>query len=106
MAREFTSGFYNTTAWKNCREEYKRMRGYLCEDCLAKGIYTPGIIVHHIEELTPLNIENPEVTLNFGNLRLLCRECHAKEHEALYRARRHGQRFTVDENGNVAPLGL
>lgn len=99
MAKEFTNGFYNTTAWKNCREEYKKMRGYLCEDCLARGIYTPGVIVHHIEELTPLNIYNPEITLNFNNLRLVCRKCHEEEHR-----RRKGLRYTVDQNGRVTAI--
>ena len=80
MAREFAQAFYNSTAWKRCREAYKHKRSYLCENCLRRGIYKAGEIVHHKIELDPVNINNPEVTLNFDNLELLCRDCHAEVH--------------------------
>ena len=48
---------------------------------MARGLYTPGEIVHHIVELTPGNIADPSITLNWDNLRLVCRECHANEHK-------------------------
>lgn len=101
MAREFAKRFYKSQAWKKCRDGYAQSVGYLCEDCLAKGIYTPGIIVHHVEELTPLNIDNPEVTLNYSNLKLVCRECHALEHEQMYQARRRKRRYDIDADGRV-----
>ena len=97
MAKEFTNGFYKTAAWKKCRAEFIKYKGGLCEDCLKRGIYTPGVIVHHIEELTPLNITNPEVLLGFDNLRLVCRDCHAREHKPSSK----GLRYIVDENGAV-----
>ena len=81
MAKEFAQSFYNSTAWKRCREVYKRERAYLCENCLRKGIYKAGEIVHHKIEIDPININNPEITLNFDNLELLCRDCHAAMHE-------------------------
>ena len=31
-------------------------------------------------ELTPDNINDPAVSLSWSNLRLLCRDCHAKRH--------------------------
>lgn len=80
MARAFTDGFYNTKAWKSCRESYKRSKGGLCEDCLKRGIITAGAEVHHVKELTPKNIHDPNVTLNWNNLALLCKDCHAKRH--------------------------
>lgn len=67
--------FYNSTAWKKCREAYKAMVHYQCEMC--GGV---GEIVHHKDTLTPDNISNPDVTLNFRNLRLLCRKCHGSMH--------------------------
>lgn len=97
MAQEFARAFYNSTAWKRCREEYKRERAYLCEDCLRRGIYKSGVIVHHVEELTPLNINNPEITLNHSNLRLVCRDCHALEHDRRFK----NKRYTVDDSGRV-----
>ena len=78
--------------------------GGLCERCLAKGMYVPAVIVHHKEWLTPENISDPNVTLNFGNLEALCRECHEEEHsEANIQAkhRKHAKRYTVDRMGHV-----
>ena len=76
-------------------------RGYLCENCLKRGIYKPGVIVHHVEELTPYNIENPEVSLSWSNLRLVCRECHSKEHDK----RMKDKRYTFGSNGEVIVNG-
>ena len=97
MAREFTNGFYKTAAWKSCREAYAKSVGYLCEDCLAKGIYTPGEIVHHMIEIDPVNITNPEVLLSFDNLRLVCRKCHAERHTRP----RKGRRYVIGDDGRV-----
>lgn len=61
------------------------------------GIYRPGEIVHHKIEMDPVTIENPELALGFGNLELLCRECHAKMHDA----RTKNNRFIIGEDGRV-----
>ena len=67
--------------------------------CLAKGIYKPGEIVHHKIHLTPNNVNNPAVTLNWDNLQLVCRDCHAEIHE------KNGgnRRYAVDAWGRVSP---
>ena len=65
----------------------------MCERCLAHGLYIPGEIVHHKIHLTPENISDPNVSLNFDNLELLCRNCHADEHTRLKK------RYRFDENG-------
>lgn len=80
MAKPFARKFYSSKAWQDCRNEYAKRRHHLCENCLRQGIYKPGTIVHHKIELDPVNIEDPEVTLNFDNLELLCRECHTQAH--------------------------
>ena len=72
--------------------------GGLCEDCLERGEITPGEIVHHIVELTPENISNPEIALSWGNLRLVCRKCHGMHH------RKKKKRYEVDEFGRVTIL--
>ena len=97
MAREFAKQFYSSKAWQDCRDAYAKKAHHLCEECLRKGIYTPGIIVHHIEELNPMNIHNPEVALSFNNLELLCRSCHGEQHNARDKARR----YSFDDLGNV-----
>ena len=62
---------------------------------MEKGIYKSGEIVHHKTELTPENIDKPEITLCWDNLRLVCRECHAEQHGKRQR------RYSVDEYGRV-----
>ena len=95
MAQEFAKQFYSSKAWQDCRNSYAASKGHLCEDCLKRGLYTPGEIVHHIIQITPTNINNPEVVLNFDNLRLVCRDCHAEEHKA------HKRRYKIDKDGRV-----
>ena len=94
--QEFATKLYKSKAWQRTREAYLKKAGGLCEVCLKKGLYRPGEIVHHIVPLTPENIENPEMTLAFSNLQLLCRDCHGKMHE------RVEKRYTVDELGRVS----
>jgi 5-methylcytosine-specific restriction endonuclease McrA len=87
--------FYGSTQWQDCRTAYMKYRHGLCEDCLAKGIFTPAEIVHHVIELTPDNIDNPNITLSFGNLRAVCRSCHLEEHGLKKR------RYEVTPDGRV-----
>lgn len=93
--KPFAEAFYNSPAWKSARKAYAKSKGNLCERCLAKGLYNPGIIVHHKIHLTPENIGDPSITLNWDNLELLCRDCHGEEHKKIRR------RYTVDELGRV-----
>lgn len=83
MAREFAKKFYSSGAWRAVEVQYARDHHYLCENCLRKGIYRAGEIVHHKIELDPVNINNPEIALSFDNLELLCRECHAERHKMI-----------------------
>lgn len=81
MAREFAKQFYNSARWKKCRSSYISYRrsidGGMCETCHE----VPGYIVHHKEELQPWNINDPDVTLNFDNLKYDCHICHNKENK-------------------------
>lgn len=82
MARDFAGNFYQSKTWIKCRKSYVSKRvsidGGLCERCQS----TIGVITHHIKHITPLNINDPEITLNHDNLEYLCMECHAQEHNA------------------------
>ena len=80
MAKEWAKSFYKSKEWRECREAYIQSVNGLCERCLGKDIVKPGYIVHHIEHLTPENIDDPEVTLNWNNLEYVCKECHDREH--------------------------
>lgn len=64
---------------------------------MQNGIVSPGEIVHHVIEVTPENISNPDIILNWSNLELLCRKCHAAEHES----EQNRKRYIVDEHGRA-----
>lgn len=97
MARDFAKSFYSSKRWQDCRNGYARSVGFLCENCLRRGIYKPGDIVHHRIEIDPININNPEVALNWNNLELLCRECHAEAHDE----RKKDRRYVIGDNGEI-----
>ena len=94
--REFAKGFYTGDMWKETRKAYASSVGWLCEECLAKGLYTPGKVVHHIIPLTPKNISDPNITLGWSNLRLVCQDCHARIHR-----QNKGKRYQVTDDGKV-----
>ncbi len=106
MAKEFAKVFYNSKEWKECRKGYISFVHGLCEKCLKKGIVKPGKIVHHTIKLTPDNINDPYISLNWDLLEYDCQDCHNQEH--------HGNNEEVireglifDEQGNlvkVSPL--
>lgn len=99
--REWYTKFIKSFAWEKCSESYMTYVNGLCEECRRNGKLTPAEEVHHKIKLTPLNVNNPEISLNWDNLEALCKECHMKKH-------RKTKRWKVDEEGNVtliAPLG-
>lgn len=93
--QEFAKAFYKSKRWQHTRLAYLKSVGGLCERCLAKGLYHPAVIVYHKVYIDSSNINNPEVTLNFGNLEALCRNCHEQEHD------KSGRRYKISEDGSV-----
>lgn len=105
MARDFAKSFYRSKAWKNTREAYKNSQHGLCERCAKNGTLSVGTIVHHITHLTPENINDPEVSLSFDNLELVCRNCHADLHPEIYsKAAEDEPRYAFDEDGNLIDI--
>jgi hypothetical protein len=88
--------FYKSKAWRQCRDAYFASVHGLCERC--GGV---GKIVHHVDYLTPDNINDPSVTLNFDNLELLCQDCHNREHHG---ANAVGDGLAFDEDGNLVKV--
>ena len=93
--KPWAKDFYCSQAWKSTREAYKSSVGGLCELCWSKKIVKPGEIVHHKVPLTPENISDPQITLSFDNLCLVCRDHHAQLHD------RRQRRYKVDDQGRV-----
>lgn len=100
--KPYAREFYSSKAWKDTRTAYAKSKRNLCEICLSKGIIKSGVIVHHKVHLDPDNINDPNITLNWNNLQLVCRDCHAAIHDQRQR------RYKLDEMGRVifldAPL--
>jgi len=94
--RDFAKGFYKSQAWKQCRAAYAKSKRGLCEICLSRGLYRPGVIVHHKVHVEPETITDPHVLLDWQNLQLVCRDCHAELHAA-----KEGRRYRFDENGRL-----
>lgn len=104
MSTEWASQFYRTNAWDRCRVAYRSYRRGLCERCLKRGIVTPGTEVHHIIPLTPKNINNPNITLSWKNLMLLCTSCHDEVHAEMQKKQRKSHvRFEVGKDGEIIP---
>lgn len=78
--------FYNSPEWKRLAAEVMRDHHNECEDCAAKGDYSPAVTVHHEHEVR----EHPELALTryivdeSGNerevLHPLCNICHNERH--------------------------
>lgn len=100
MARSIDSSFYKTIAWKHTRKNYIQYKQGLCEDCLAKGIYTPATCVHHQIELTEDNRYNPEIAYGYDNLVALCHDCHNIRHN-----RKRERRYEIGTDGTVEVTG-
>lgn len=97
--KPWAKAFYLSPQWRDCREGYMKKVGGLCERCYKEGLIKPAVIVHHRIHLSPSNIGEPSITLNFDNLEALCRSCHEEVH------RRGEKRYTVDREGRVHAVG-
>ena len=93
--------FYTSRKWRTCRTSFAKAKGNLCEECLKRGIIEPGskdqpLETHHKIPLTAENIRDPEITMNWDNLELLCKRCHDKKQT------RRQKRWRCDEFGRVS----
>lgn len=77
--REFAKEFYRGKAWRECSRAYMTSKHYVCERC--GGV---AVICHHKTYLTPENITDPAIALNWDNLEALCHNCHDLEHMQKY----------------------
>lgn len=93
MAREFAESFYNSKEWIKCRNGYMQSKNYICERC-----GNVAEICHHKIELTPDNIDSPDITLNSDLLMALCLDCHNRVHGNGDTTR---EGLTFDSNGNL-----
>ena len=69
-----------------------------------------GLRISHTErlltaaELTPDNINDPDIALGFDNLRYDCLKCHNEEHNGAKDCAPGLVRYRFDEQGELVPL--
>jgi len=80
------SDFYKSPEWINLRKQLmihrsSPIKGLVCKHCheaILRGIDCVG---HHIQELTPLNVNDANISLNPKNELLVHHRCHNTLHE-------------------------
>lgn len=116
MSKPFAKKFYKSAAWTGCREAYVseriRIDGGLCERCRDQA----GAELHHVIPLTPNNINDANITVNWDNLKWLCKDCHFIEHRKLilekFEKARRAKKTTVrngfyfDSNGEWVRMSV
>lgn len=93
--KEYAERFYKSKEWERCRLAFiATLKDKTCPRCKERK----GKIVHHKKEITPNNITNPMITLNFDNLEYICQKCHTQEH---LKDKSTKNEVEFDENGNL-----
>lgn len=76
VAADNIHGFYICKPWLKLRALVLKEQHYECQDCKAKGLYTPATTVHHEKTVRKF----PWLALTKSNLTALCDECHYARH--------------------------
>ena len=92
--------FYISRSWKRLRKEVLEQDKHECQHCKAKGKYTRGTHIHHINFV----LQHPELAMSKTyidesgaeqrNLITLCFDCHEQIHE--YRLIEKKEPLTVE----------
>lgn len=96
MAKDYAKSFYHSKAWRDTQAAYMASQYYICERCGSVAR-----IVHHKKHITPQNINDPCITLDWNNLEALCMDCHNAEHIGGSICAK-GLRF--DKDGNIVKI--
>lgn len=92
MAKDWAKAFYRSKAWIRCRDGYMQSQNYICERC-----GDIAVICHHKTWLTPANIDDHNISLNWEQCESLCQTCHNQEHHS-GGIIQSGLTFTADGN--------
>ena len=99
MAQEWAKSFLHSKPWLRCRRGYIDHRisidGGVCEVCRNNL----GYIVHHKIRLTPENIHDPTISLNWEYLSYECKDCH-DQHDGHGVGRKTTLTCIFDANGD------
>lgn len=111
--------FYRSKAWHTVSNGYRKHVHNMCERChrpcfrksdprykrmMAEGEDVVFGVVHHKIHLTPQNINDANITLNWDNLELTCITCHNTEH--MYKPVEIREDIKFDKDGRVILNGI
>lgn len=96
MAQDYAKGFYSSRAWKETQAAYMESQHRVCERCESVAR-----IVHHKRYISPQNINDPNITLNWNNLEALCHSCHEFEHKG---TAAHASEVRFNSNGDIVKV--
>lgn len=91
--QKYAEWFYKSKAWIKCRNSFMESKHFTCERCGHRAV-----IAHHKKHITPDNINDPYITLNWDNLQALCMKCHAEAHGG---GSGVPEGYSFDSNGNL-----
>jgi hypothetical protein len=80
--------FYNSNAFQAVKTRLMLERGMTCEHCGGIILSRHDCVPHHVTELTEDNVDDPEVALADGNIKLVHFRCHNRLHERFGQNRR------------------
>lgn len=80
--------FYSSTEWNNLRlsiimDRTNEQGQVICEHCGQPIIKKYDLIAHHIIELTPVNVNDYNISLNPDNIMLVHHSCHNAIHNRM-----------------------
>jgi uncharacterized CHY-type Zn-finger protein len=102
MAKGFSKWVYKSSQWEKVRKLVLIRDYYLCVHC---GEAAWG--VHHIEELSPDNINDMNIVFGLDNLESICKKCHdeSEDHSHVFKPKGAlKQGFIFDENGDLIEI--
>ena len=78
---DILKSFYNSSRWQKFRAAIIAERDPVCVDCRRVIANSKEIELDHDPvELTPENVNDPNVSLNPDNVRIRCHDCHNRRH--------------------------
>jgi hypothetical protein len=87
--------FYASEKWQKFRRLIISERGLKCEHCKELVLKSGDLTIHHIEELTPENVHDINISLNPANVMVVHHECHNKIHNRFGHANQTRQVYLV-----------
>ncbi len=104
MPKDYSKKIYKSKRWQIVRHQVLVRDNYLCQRTI-NGVKCerPATEVHHIEYITPSNVNDPNITYDQDNLISLCWKCHNDIH---HQGSSTQDGLMFDSEGNIVQTEL